>query len=262
MNAAAYGPAGEWHQLGHAMNSDVHRHVEAAMWIAALEFLSLDVVRLFYYELGLDVPQHETLRGIIRDALSGRFRATEPTVQNRWVSVAHRSFECDIGPALTVLERALGTEVRQRLKHWVRYVYSFDNNPWTPYHCYLLEWGGRIRRGQPDQVGFRDPRRLAELVRERTRSDDIEMLVGRQQPSEWDQAVLGSRGYEDISSGPIYSVLSDQACNVVRQMRFQRFFREMIDTMSEDERHRLERAVSDAAGRSGTFATISDLEKL
>lgn len=229
-------------------------YLEARRWQSALELLSLDFVRSVFEELGVDIRFEETLRGLVRDGLLGRFdQQTIPLVAQSpaQVILAH---EQNLVPALDALGASLGKIQQIKLRHWVLYVHDSDHNPWVPYHETLSTWAQRIRRKQKDTIGLcGDVQKIALELREATNSKDIEdrlRMARSRQLSAWDQRLFAQRGLLELPPDSDYFPFVDEIELTVRMKRFQHYFGQMASGLSSHDRKAIEAAVRSVANES------------
>ena len=53
-----------------------------------------------------------------------------------------------------MLSAGFGSEIADRLRFWVLYVYDTDDNPWEAYHGFFSIWASRVRREKHDSLGL------------------------------------------------------------------------------------------------------------
>ena len=208
---------------------------ESLSWRSVQRILSLDLSRAIYQELGTGIRCEETLRGLARDALTGRLGAEFLT----------RDLARDAGPDFyweqavpfqEGIERALGRSARASLEHWARYVASTEaNNPWTNYEDLFLSWASTFRRTGKDEIGFAiDASLVASELRSRTDLSDVEEILNRERRkpiTDWDAAcferleVYGHPGETD------YLPYLAEIKLAIAMKRFQDFWRWLLSAI-------------------------------
>lgn len=239
-------------------------YFEARQWFIGAELLSLDFVRPVYGYLGVRVDFEESLRGIVRDALLGRYDERSAPLRARSPEETVIGYEKNILPALGGLAAAFGEDQLARLRYWVLYIRETDDNPWSAYEGFLSRWASKVRRGEGDAVGFlRDATTIARELKAATAIEDVTGLLGslRKEPlSVWDRPLFESRGLLDIPAGSDYFPFVDEICLCVRMNRFQEFFKHFAPSLSKGERDSLESVASrTAANERQVFTKINDL---
>ncbi len=173
-------------------------------WRRGLEIVSLDFVRPVYGELGIGIRFQETLRGLARDTLQGRYTESDLPLLPPPSSIETTDFySTHVMPLLNTLERALGQRSRQQLEYWVHYIAcSEGQNPWVLYDELMTSWSSAFRRTAKDGIGFSaDPAVIAERMRlSRDLAGPRELLFRQRQKflTDWDFPLFSELGLLEI----------------------------------------------------------------
>jgi hypothetical protein len=203
---------------------------EASDWRRGLEAISLDLTRVVYHRLGVNLRLEETFRGLARDAIAGNY--SEGTLVANEVSAAHSNlvfFENQVTPMLEILHRSLGADATANVKYWIRYVFcTQDDNPWRIYEDAVSSWASHLRKTGKDQFGLRADANAIELhLRALVRNDNSECLLvaqAKQPPSPWDHPLFDERGLKEIPIGSEFFPFVDDLLVAIRMNTFQQFW--------------------------------------
>lgn len=218
--------------------------VESFYWRAGLRILSLDFTRAVYHHLGVGVECHETVRGIARDALTGRLA----------VSANYGAGELNSGfysqqviPFLGAVDRALGRSARDNVQYWAQYVACAEpSNPWTLYEGLFSTWASVLRRTGKDEIGFgTDPLMLANKFRAATDLSDIKEVLGleRKKPiTEWDAICFERLEVYDHPQGDYFPYVAEIDLAVAMK-RFHDFWRWLVAAIGPSDLRAIESAV-------------------
>jgi hypothetical protein len=240
--------------------------IQARLFLRACELLSLDFVRPVFGDLGVGIRMEESLRGLIRDVLLGRFDSSLAVGPYN-----HGSVEVDAGKVAStgfdVVASTLGSVVRDHFEYWFLYIYRTDGNPWEIYESFFSAWASRARQGAFDAIALiPDGVAVAQAFKEATTTADIRELVHRTRGeplSSWDRRLFERRGLFSIPSNSDYFPFGDEISLCVRMTRFQQFFRRLISALQERDYKAIETAVAARlTDDPGSFVMISSLPKL
>lgn len=172
-------------------------------WSSVLGTLSLDLTRGLWGRMGLDVPDEEALRALVREGITrGRGSAEEPE------EIVARLVE----EVLAGVGERFGEEVEERLLRWERD--AFFGEPWR--FAALTRWaravgtGARVGEGSPPPLAVRIRREIERLA---------EPVLPRRPESEWDLDYFERHEYPADDSGlnPM-----DAVENTIRHVDFRR----------------------------------------
>ncbi|HLH16942.1 MAG TPA: hypothetical protein VKX45_06960 [Bryobacteraceae bacterium] len=199
---------------------------EARDWKSALEILSLDFARPVYRELGVGIQNEETIRGISRDALLGRYSLPESLEATPPPEV---TTEEGVEPLLPAVARILGDKAARQLGYWVRYTAcSESDNPWTEYERLFFAWAGTLRRlGRDDFRLTTDPAIVASQLHWMTNLESSKGILSRQRTkplSDWDLPLFSRMGLFETPAGSDYFPYVDAIMLTIGLAQFQRFW--------------------------------------
>lgn len=212
---------------------------EELLWRNALIVLSLDFSRAVYSDIGVCVPQQETVRGIARDCLLRRF-APELSSSSGILYDPELTFDEAIpSEFLSRVEQALGHGASELIKYWVLYVVNTElDNPWVQYQDIFLSWASRWRRCCDDSLGIgSESHRLEAKLRSCLDVAGLRSLLEVRRLhnlSEWDAPIFGALGVAEIPPSSNFFPLVSEFTLYCSISRFQSFFLEVREQLSPE----------------------------
>ena len=241
---------------------------EVIDWIRGIEILSLDFARPVYGQLGVRIEYEETLRGLARDALVGRFSGQKVAFcLDSWKDPA-TTYAVWIVPFLAAVERSLGSNDRGRIIYWIKYVACNDErNPWMLYEQLLSSWASVFRRTGVDRFGLAaGAAAMAAEFQIAHNIDEPKDLLAKQKArflTDWDLPRFTRLGLLEIPAGSEFFPFVDALILIIRMNRFQCFWRRLPSYVGSDDLERIGFAALQLAGENGiAYCTPEELTAL
>lgn len=233
-------------------------------WFKGLELISLDFARPVYHELGVGVHCEETLRGIVRDGLIGRYSENNEPLTVESISDRQRAYACCLLPFLTRAHLILGAGDFRRLEHWVAFVANKEaRNPWVIYDDVFSSWASLFRRKGIDSFGLSNgAQTIAKQFQSASDVGAVTELLTRQTArflSDWDFPRFDRLGLSEIPEGSDFFPFVDSLILTIRMNRFQHFWRWMLSVIEADDLGRIADAALKRSEAGGAFCAPGEL---
>jgi hypothetical protein len=186
----------------------------------------MDLTVPFYKFMGLEIVQVEKFVATVR-YLIGELR-TESPEGKRQSAFTKRS--------LHYIEREMGAETRQRLTHWIQFVFEDipSDYPHTNAWASILTWCS----AKPEQwecLGLPAQKSRLLLLEYRETMWDKDVLRLREEEkeepmSEWDAYIYTEQQFDDDCMDPFLWII-----NTVNKYRFQCALKSLVDRLSDSE---------------------------
>ena len=198
---------------------------------SGLEIVSLDFVRPVFQRLGLRVQREETLRGVARDVLAGRY----PEAPAPEFSID----QAQLAPFVSMLETMVGPKDAHSFEFWVRYVVDQETcNPWTLYENLFEVWASTFRTLGRDGIGLSADIKIIEAkFTSITNARDETIALERQRRmilSNWDIALCSEYGLREIPDSSDYFPFVDAVILTIAMAKFQEFWRWLVPFCGTD----------------------------
>lgn len=218
---------------------------EVLDWMTGIEILSLDFARPIYHELGVGVSCEETLRGLSRDTLLGRYSdQQDPFRLDVWAE-PETTRVVWVEPFLGALDRSLGRIEKNRVIRWVMFVHSDDKdrNPWMLYEDLFATWASIFRREGVDGIGFSaDAAIIANKLKAAFNLTEPEDTLRKQRSrplTDWDEPRFTRLGLRDIPEDSDFFPFVDGLLLSIWMARFQGFWQWMSSFITSEDLNRI-----------------------
>jgi hypothetical protein len=213
--------------------------LESLDWRTGLDVLSLDFARPVYHDLGLPIGCEETLKGLARDALTGRL-GEETILSARPLGDSADYHSIHAVPFLECTSRIFGPSGRRRVEYWVAYTVCTENhNPWVLYNDVLSTWAAIYRTTNRDEIGFSaDPATVAREVKAASDLSVPEAILRKQRQTvltDWDLSLFSKLGLLEIPEGSDFFPLVDAIELMIAMHRFQTFWPWLLSFIGRED---------------------------
>jgi hypothetical protein len=228
---------------------------EVWQWIQGLELLSLDFSRAVYSYLGVGVNAEETLRGLARDTLAGRYSGMiEPFQLDHWTD-PNMVFSVWVVPFLSVARRAFGDTELERVKYWIKYIAcTEEGNPWVLFEDFFSSWASTFRRSGTDPIGLSSDASAIRLRLEQfcdvDRARSLLLKQDKQSLSDWDYPRFVRLGLLEIPEDSDYVPFVHPLMLAIQMNQFQHFWRWLSSFVNDRDSEMIASAVMKFAERT------------
>jgi hypothetical protein len=211
---------------------------DAVDWQTGLYVLSLDFIDPVYDELGVQIRQRETLKGLARDALTGLFTGY---LANANASAKGEDFySAHVLPFLESSGRVFGLPGRQCVEYWVAYIVcSEGENPWVLYEDLMSSWAANYRKTGHDEIGFSTD--VITIAGEVLLAGDLSVAEATLQQQRrriltyWDLSIFTRLGLLEIPEGSDFFPLVDGILLMIAMHRFHIFWSWLLSFIGEGD---------------------------